>query len=310
VIVGTEGIFTWEENDLVLNDRLADVHYRVDTISGLRSLGELTLENDQSPGRTGEAPRRSTRAGKVVTFEGRIIANKTLVSLREAQGDLSAAFASTEVRKMIAGPHGSYTGPELPTRSFHAIALTCDPDEGRIESPNRSRSGGYEMPFTLSMRLDDPRVYHEGVVVDEEDDTAAAVSGAGVPFVPHTTVHSASAEGFELVLDNVGTAPADAIIYIYGPIVNPIISNETLGSFIRFRNLSIDDGDFITIDFRRRRIRRTADGANVRSKFDPVSTWWDQFGECLAPGENVIRLRGYRVLDGAKLRATFTPADW
>lgn len=308
MILGAEAVWTWETG-LVLNKRDDATHYRIDDVAGLRSLGDTENVSDNAIGRPGEVPRKTSRGGKSITVDGRVISRFSLAGLRTAQGELSAAFAVPDVMKMEVEAHPDYPGSDLEPRFFHARALSCEPDEGAVRSPNTSLSGGYEMPFTLTLRLDDPRFYFIGGQIDESDATKAAVAGTGVPFTPRNRVVAPSSEGFEIVTDNPGNAEVDALFRIYGPIVNPVLSNETLDGFLRFKRLSIPADGYAEIDFRRRRIRRD-NGDDTRHTLDPSSTWWDQYNACLLPGSNTIRLRGYRVGVGSKLEFSYNPADW
>lgn len=310
MIVGKEGVHTWDGGALVLNRRDLDPHYRVDEIPGLRSLAELEAVIDPALGRTGEVPRESTRAGKSIEYRGIVVA-RSLASLRTAQGALPAAFATTAEREMIAAPHPAYVGAALPTRRFHARAIAVEADEQSVAHPNTTRSGGYEMPWSAVLRLSDPRYYHAGVgaQIDVEDLVAAAIGGAGVPFTPGTAVAGPSNQGFEVVTANPGNADVDGQFFMHGPLKNPVLSNETLGVFLRFRGLLIPAGEHVMVDFRRRRAVRGG-GENVRSTLDPASTWWDRGVHCLDPGANTIRLRGYLVGAGSKLRVLYTPADY
>lgn len=304
MIVGKEGIHTWA-GGLVLNKRDDPVHYRVDEIAALRALPELAAEADAAIGRLGEVPRRGDRGGKSLGYAGLVIA-QSLAGLRTAQGEFAAAFADTDEHEMVAAPHPAYAGADLPTRRFWARCVSCEADESAIADPRTSRSGGYEMPFDLVLRLSDPRYYHDELI-EQFDDVASPVGGAGVPFSPGSA--APSGDGFQIDVDNPGEIDTDGVFVITGPQRSPVISNQTLGVFLRFRVLDIDAGHSVTVDFRRRRAYRTASGNNVRHTLDPSSTWWNRGVPCLVPGANVIRQRAYSVGVGARFDLSYRPAD-
>lgn len=307
MITGKEGICTWA-GGVVLNRRDLDVHYRVNEITGLRSTGDFAPEADPTIGRVGEAPRESERAGKTLSYTGDVIA-RALDDLREAQGALTAAFVKTREQRMTHAPHPDYTGPALPTRFFHGRPLDCACDDGNVRHPTTSRSGGYEMPFLLTLRLSDPRYFHPDLI-ELSDTVAAAVGGAGVPFTPGGRSAPPSGQGFVITTDNPGEFHSDAIMRAIGPLRNPVFSSQTSGRFLRFKDLNVPGGQHVEIDFRRRKAKRST-GENVRHKLDPSSTWWDrgESGECILPGENELRLRGYSVGVGAAFEVDYRPAD-
>lgn len=310
MIVGTEGIFTWNGGAITLNRRDLPVHYRVSELAGLRALPDFEPTSDKTIGRTGEAPRQGTRNGKTITISGEVVAKTGRAALRQAQADLSAAFATTDEKQLTAKQHPDFAGADpLSDRRFRARCLACDPDEGAVQSPNMSRSGGWEMPFTLTLRLDDPRFYFEDLVT-LTDDTASPMGGAGVPFTPGGSSAGPDATGFQITVDNPGNFDSEAILRLHGYQRNPVVSNQTLDVFLRFRDLIIPGGEFVEIDFRRRKVQLNGDTvSNVRHLLDPSSTWWDRGVVCLAPGSNVIRSRAYSVGMGASFDIDYRPAD-
>jgi hypothetical protein len=309
MIVGVEGIHEWETG-LVLNDRAAMPHYRIEKIGGLRSAPDFSPTADPALGRTGEVPRLADRLGKTITYEGLIVATK-LNDLEAANAALVAAFSGTTERKMTAGPHPGYAGPALQTREFYARPLDAGGDESQDATPWR-KSRGFERPFSLSLRLSDPRFYNP--VAD--DVTATVVSAVdvsdalGLPFVPGSDLSPPSGDQISLTVHNDGTVDTDPIIRINGPCSNPSVTNRTTGKFLRFRNITVDSGDAIHLDFHERRATKANDDNNIRHKIDPASTWWDRGVVGLQPGANTVRLRARTLGGGASLEVTFKEADF
>jgi hypothetical protein len=317
VIVGVEGIHTWETG-LVLNDRLSGYpYYRVERIPGLRSAPDVNPQADPTPGRTGEKPRLTDRLGKTITYEGLVVA-RNIIDLERAYAELVAAFSGTIEMRMVASPHPDYPGgsgsgdlPPLPTREFYARPLDAGGDEEQT-APAQSTSLGYERPFSLSLRLSDPRFYNPDTK-DYTSDVVGAVDmddALGFPFVPGDSLSPPTADAINVVIHNDGTVDTDPIIRINGPCTNPSVSNRLTNEFLRFRNISVDDGDAIHLDFHERRATLANDDLNVRKRIDPASTWWDRGVVGLVPGEQAIRLRSRTLGDGASLEVLFKEADY
>lgn len=309
MILGTEGVMVWVGNDgslLSLNRREQWPHYHVRRIPGLNRGGDFDAQADSATQRTGEVPREGERAGKTMSYEGTIKA-RSMLSLRQAISNFEAVFYDTGEGTFAHNPHPDYPGSDLPTRTFHARVLEAAVEDEQAADPHRE-TFGYERGFTLSVRLSDPRYYHP----DETEDSSSTlieVGGTSPPITPGDALEPPDTEGIEVATTNAGTAPVDAVLLIEGPMRNPIVSNETTGHFLRFRDLILNAGEFVEIDFHARTCRRPGVGANVRHKLDPTSTWWDRGVSCLRPGLNTLRVRAYSISSGAEMTATYHPAD-
>jgi hypothetical protein len=306
MILGLEGIHTF--NDLTLNDLSDYPRYKLTSIVGLRSTADFDPVADEAITRKGEIPRLGERTGKSITYEG-VIECQNHLDLLQMSEALGTAFDTTDELRMDSEPHADYDGEdELPSRFFFARPISCDVSEEYADSVNLLTKG-YELPFSIVLRLSDPRYYWTDAEDTAEDDTPSALGGAGVPFTPGGSSGGPSSEGYEVTVDLDGTSDVDATFRLHGPLGSPVLSNESLDKFLRFRKLHIDDGDYVDIDFRNRTVLKSTDPHNKRQTLDPASTWWDRGVPCLTPGENVIRLRGYRVGTGSKLKVTYNPAD-
>lgn len=310
MILGAEGVQAWTGADgsiLALNRRDLWPHYEVRRIPGLHRGGDFEAQSDNATQRTGEVPREGERAGKSMTYEG-LVKARSLPDLLSAVESFQAAFADTAEGTMVHSPHPDYPGADLPTRTLHCRVLEASVDDEQAVDPHRS-SFGYERPFSLSVRLSDPRYYHDAETNDHSA-TVIVVGGTSFPFTPGDQLEPPSTQGVELVTTNDGSAPVDAVLMLQGPMRNPIVSNETTGHFLRFIDLNLpDDQHFLEIDFHARTVKRPGVNVNVHHKIDPASTWWDRGVSCLVPGANTLRVRAYTLAGGASLRATYYPAD-
>jgi hypothetical protein len=82
---------------------------------------------------------------------------------------------------------------------------------------------------------------------------------------------------------NEGQAEAPVIIEIQGACVNPMITNETTGEFIKFKDLTMVANDILIIDTSFGQKRVELNGVNVFNKLDFSSTFFN-----LVIGENSI----------------------
>jgi len=89
---------------------------------------------------------------------------------------------------------------------------------------------------------------------------------------------------------NVGNRPAPVVMTITGPMVNPVILNDTTSSAMQF-NITLDTLDTLTIDSQYHTVRLNGT-ANRRSTLT-VPGWFDlQPSPIAANGGNFIRFRG------------------
>lgn len=305
-----EAVHVWDAGAFTMNDRIARPGFVVDEIDGLTKTGDFEAPADIATGRPGENPRRGDREGLTVTYTGRLI-GRTRSELSFMKTALTAAFEPTDERRVDVGPHAAYIGAEeIPLRYYYARSLEAGATGRQDHPPTRTRSRGWERPATVALRLSDPRFYFADPadVVEVTDDTRSAVDGTGVPYTPGEEIVP-SGNGFSIVTFNPGTAHVPAIITLEGPWVNPLISNETIGKILKFRDLDLDAGELLTIDFRRETIRRPS-GANMADKLRAASTWWDPNVPGIVAESNTIVGRGQSIGAGASMTVTYTPADF
>lgn len=173
MIAGIEGRHAWTPPDagaaaVVLGRVLDDAgkavwpHYKLDSVSGLHSLGDSEDNRDKKVGQIGENPRLSQRRGKTITYEGWIRA-RSLKSLREADSDLREAFAeqSGEGRMDVSWHplNAEFAGEEA--RFYEARALG-------VEIIDTQQSMRYERKFLVVVRTSDPG-YFENVTFKVAD---------------------------------------------------------------------------------------------------------------------------------------------
>lgn len=268
-VPGLEAVHIW--SDLVaMNDLGNFPRVRLRRIPGFHALPDF--EDNRTPrfGQIGENPRFSIPNGKNVTYEGTIEALDN-DSLREFEGRLGSAFSRRDGRMSITPFNWSSSQPWY----YDARITAFDPPEELPESM-RTFTQGFERKFTLGLRMSDPRFYTAVRTAEARTPAVAAVAGIQLPWrlpvvIPDLTGGSSGV----LTVVNLGSAPVDPVIDLYGPAKNPWLENETLGVGIYFKEVEIANGSFIRLDFNSRSI--LLDGADeLRGKLnDEESTWWD-----------------------------------
>jgi len=95
-----------------------------------------------------------------------------------------------------------------------------------------------------------------------------------------------------IAINNAGNKPANAIITIQGPVINPIVTHDTTGKFLSF-NITVGADQFLTIDLRNRTVLLNG-SSNRRSALINTSRWF-----LLLPGDNSFRFGGTDPVGGA-----------
>lgn len=287
-IPGLEGLHTWN-SQLVLNDKDNFPRYKLRRINGLRSRPESDDNREAKPGRIGEIAYPSLLRGKTVTYEGDIEA-LTLDSMRRAESDLMLAFGTNEIKQMALTFHPLYPYGAGLAFFYEARCMQCEVPDEQTAGPFTAPSP-FKRPFTIGLRLLDPRIYQSTQAGPFSSSAASSTSGITPPFTPPITI-SGETLGGSITVNNDGTVETDPYFELHGPVVNPIIINETLGKQLAFRNLQLDDPtQFIEVSFKDRTIKYL--GTQRPELHDPVlSDWWDEGVPGLGPGTSTLLYRG------------------
>ena len=143
-----------------------------------------------------------------------------------------------------------------------------------------------EETFSSRLFLD---LYSPKFILESQGTTIVTIDiigGGGVTYpVIYPVIYGAESGSIGNV-NNLGNARAFPLIYIVGPITNPIIQNTTTGKFMRL-NLTLTAAEQIIIDTypSARTILKNGNQSMISSKSDNSTFWW------LNPGVNVITLR-------------------
>lgn len=171
--LGLEARHSWRGGAALLGDLTAFPHIKIDSIEGLRKLGDFDAPAGPAVNRRGEAPLAGERAGKTVVYSGRVRA-RSLDSLRTKEDTFLAAFEDTAEADMVITPHPSYAAAAGVQRTFRARCVDLEVPDEQVYSFNR-QTMGFERDFTLALRLADPRVFD---VTAKSADAGGAVAAA------------------------------------------------------------------------------------------------------------------------------------
>lgn len=179
--LGLEARHSWAAGAAILGKLDEWPNVEIDDIEGLHSLGDFDAPSRRSGSRRGEQPLGGQRAGKTVTYTGRV-RGRDLAELREGSDALLAAFDRTSTEEMVISPHPDYAAGGG-GRLFRARCIDCKIPDEQVYGPGRSETYGFERDLTLTLRLDDPRAFD----VVESNAISAAGAAAHSNFAPNPT---------------------------------------------------------------------------------------------------------------------------
>lgn len=275
-VLGLEGLHDMG-GGVILNDRASGTfpRYVLDRISGLHDRADSADEREDVQGHSGEIPRPSPPRGKTVVYEGRV-QGRTLPELRVASQKLRWALSDTNNElPRVTRPPAARGGVEW---LWFARSLACTVDD---EQTRRDTAVPYpwQRTFMVSLRMGEAKFAYGG-------DPESIASGNGVGQVVH----------------NDGNAPADPVITVWGPLVNPVTVERYGGSdgdrALVFDNAlalaAINAGKALVLTFGRQptAVCPQIPGADFAPAITFASNWWDDQVDGLKPGDNNVRVTG------------------
>lgn len=162
--------------------------------------------------------------------------------------------------------------------------------EGDQENPSKV------IPWSAIFLAADPRFYGASLKSGNYDPTISSTGGGVTLPITFPLMFSVSTLA-QLSLINAGNFPSPPVFTIHGPIVNPVLDNDTTNEHIySVANLGVDD--VLVIDVADRLV--TLNGAARPDLLQSMSTVWWQ----MVKGENLVRLRGTGMVPGVTLLTT------
>lgn len=301
-------------NDLVTPLSAANPYrYRVRTFGGWKSTADAELPAEPNTGRHGEKSRPGFRRGKTITLEGTTEAI-TLAYLRQAEDLLTAAMWDTFYGDLLyaeAYPWGAVTADGVPVDndywSVMAKPVALDGPEQQTASPTSSETSGFERTFVATFRLSDPRFKYSVTSTQSTAGLQNVTGGIVPPITPPIFLPSLAGGSASGAIQNDGSAPADPLLRVVGPVTDPYAYNDTLQRFLSFEGLSLASGQWLDVDFDTRSVLLESQ-ADYR-KYQR-GDWWDRGIDGLAPGPNQIRLAGSTIGQGAHIDVIFQPSRY
>lgn len=246
---------------------------QVTGVRRIRGLGSPTPRRDVTlkSARHGATDRTLLYDGRVLDVEG-IIRGETALAAWQAFDAIKGALQLGATRTIKIHRTGF-------AEAEQAVVVVASPvDDGvSYEEPKVIRWG-------VSLHAPDPRLYGAVLRVGSYDPTEASEGGGTeVPFVFPLEFETSTATHLAIVNGgNTGTPP---VLTVHGPVVNPVIDNDTLGLSIAV-TYALGASDQVEVDVAERTIKLNGtERLDLLNAQDTV--WWE-----LAAGTNRLRLRG------------------
>lgn len=260
-ILGIEALWSW--NGLLFTDREDAAHVHLMKVTGPHDSADHEDPRAPKVGRIGETAFPTSPLGVTYVLEGEARA-QSLPGLRAFQTVLRAAFRPVRTEgEMTVVAHEDLGGPAA---VFHARPMPAG-----LQMPDRQAAVRWSRPFTLGLRLSDPRAYFPDLAVDETGSSDVTVT-------------------------NVGSAPADPVLTLAGAADDVVVSDGT--NTLTFAD--VPAGTLI-IDFAARTAKVGAENCRL---VVADSDWWDSFVDAIAPGATVTIAQ----TGATSIQAEFTPA--
>jgi hypothetical protein len=164
---------------------------------------------------------------------------------------------------------------------------------------------GLQQPFQIVCKIKDPTIYGTTLKIastaqaNPSVTTGAAALPFALPIAIGSTLYTVSANA-----NNIGLTDTDPqSITIYGPIVNPRITNGATGEFIEVDVTLATSSDVLLIQYSKDSLVVTLDGVSVLQYVTGSSTFFK-----IIPGVNTMQLTGQVVSTGAYAEVAFYDA--
>lgn len=146
--------------------------------------------------------------------------------------------------------------------------------------------GAALLKYQVQLRAADPRWY---ATVEQSAAADAPQSSGGFPIpIPFPIPFGVGGIGGTVTATNSGNTRTWPRITIQGPIVGPVITNSTTARSLVFENLTLGEGDTLTVDCGPTTRAATVNGVNVTGTL----RWEDSYFFSLVPGDNLISFYG------------------
>lgn len=252
-----------------IHDYLAKIGYGIfpDGVSGLE-FPEVRQGQYDNPGEHGGTVSNNLYGGREITLEGYVYAENMAQYETRRRDFLEALTLDRDENALPISRTFYFT-------TMDDLALQC---EVYIRRVRFKRKNPLQARFSIDLFAPDYLLYSQNFQLK----TITRASGGGAIYpVIYPVIYDPSVGGSEIVV-NAGSAESWPTIFLNGPLINPIIQNDTLNRYIELM-LTIPAGDQVTIDMQQKTILRGTMSV-IANKTSGSKFWW------LAKGSNLIKL--------------------
>lgn len=250
-------------------------------LAGLEG-GEPRMTVYNNPGEAGQTVSQILAGASLITIPGSL---RSISGSNDQERLDDYATARRELLRAITFEYGS-NGRILP-RTLRVTMPDGSQYQATVYRNNWQAPVEYNTYGTWLLELLNP----SGILESQTETvlTMGLPQPGGIVYpVVYPVVYGASTGG-SVTATNYGDANASPVITLYGPLENPVITNQTTGQFLRL-NMSIDSGRKVVITMSRPSIMEgplTGEPTNNRQdKKATGSSFWR-----IQPGANIIKLR-------------------
>lgn len=250
------------------HDYMARIGYSVnpDGVQGLE-YSDIRQNNYDNPGQFGANVSANLYSGRPITLEGWVYGD-TITQYEQRRRTFLQNFAIE--RDAFSLP----VAKSLKFTTGDDLQLQADVHVAKVRFQRKNLFGA---KYSIDLYAPDYLLYDQNL----QSSVVSRASGGGAVYpIIYPIIYGASVGGSALLV-NAGTAETYPIIYLNGPLTNPIIQNDTLGRYIEL-NLTIADGEQVIIDMKKKTILKGTLSV-IANKSTPSKFWW------LARGSNSIK---------------------
>lgn len=242
-------------------------------LSGLES-PEDRLDAYDRPGRHGQTVANALYGGRPISIQGSIRGSGATDAAKQADYRLQRQlFIQASSHQYDA--NGNPIPRILKLTDLTGAQYRVSVIKQKLTMPDANPTMGTWM---LDLRATDWRIYAETL----NTISISLPQSGGVTFPIIFPITFGSSSGGSSTVNNYGTVDSPPVITINGPVINPIISNDSTGEKIGL-NLTLVSGDSVVIDTGNTTILQ-GNATNRMGYKNTGSTFWS-----LNPGDNAIR---------------------
>lgn len=292
----TRATLGYDDNQIVFNDTTTDPYYRAEARAPVRF--DVRSQDIPIPFESGIADY-NTLIGQTLyviqgtmyprsqdTYDSGLNKLRDVANLDVNQNDINQGtlFSNDGYVPYLWGDAGGSLTKQLFVKPLYVVA-------------SESTRQGYVVPFKLYCKVKDPTIYGGTLQVAS---TAASTpggtqAGSAVYSFTYPIVYGATYYTVSATATNDGTISVyPQSIDIYGPVTDPIVTNNKTGEFIKVTASLASSSDHLQIQYSKDYLAVTLNGVNYMRYVSTDSTYFK-----LKPGGNSISLTGSSISSGA-----------